>query len=109
MHAGKSIEEVKDIVDAYRTSGLTKLEYCHEVGLNFHTLDWYIKRSRNRRVELFLREQKNGFTHFLIEEELPKETGITLKYKDLIIEVKENFHPPTLKKIIKVIGVDQDV
>jgi hypothetical protein len=109
MHKGKSLEEVIEIVEDYRSSKLTKLEYCNEKGINYYCFDWYIRRIRESKEKRVIKEVKKGFVHLEVEEDFSSNSSIILKYKDLSIELKENFNPDDFKKIIKLIGFSSNV
>lgn len=59
-------EEIEELLERYRTSGMTQAEYCQQAGVGKSTLDRYLRRQRNGqrlvRVSLdAMPEQDGGF------------------------------------------------
>ncbi len=46
MKRGRNAEEIQRIVEGYRTSGLSRRQYCEQVGIGVSTLDYYLTRER---------------------------------------------------------------
>jgi hypothetical protein len=45
MSRRRSTEEVEQLLEQYRTSGLTQIEYCRQTGMVLSTLGRYLRRS----------------------------------------------------------------
>ena len=62
----RSAEEIKQVLEGYRTSGMTRDEYCRQVGIAISTLGRYLRRRGNsqRLVKVSLEttpEHDGGF------------------------------------------------
>ena len=44
MAKRRTTEEIKQLVERYRTSGLTQVEYCRQVGIALSTLGRHLRR-----------------------------------------------------------------
>ena len=67
MGRRRTAEEIAELVESYRASGLTQAAYCREAGLGLSTLDRYLRKARKgqRLVRVRLespRAQAQGFT-----------------------------------------------
>lgn len=67
MGRRRTAEEIAELVERYRASGMTQAAYCREAGLGLSTLDRYLRRARKgqRLVRVRLespRAQGQGFT-----------------------------------------------
>jgi hypothetical protein len=72
MARRRSEEEIEQVLEHYRASGLTQMEYCRQTGMVLSTLGRYLRR-RNRaeqhlvKVELeSAAEAKTGFAGFAL-------------------------------------------
>ena len=45
MAQRRSAEEIEQLLERYRTSGLTQIEYCRQTGMVLSTLGRYLRRS----------------------------------------------------------------
>lgn len=45
MSRRRSTEEIEQLLEQYRTSGLTQIEYCRQTGMVLSTLGRYLRRS----------------------------------------------------------------
>ena len=45
MSGRRSTEEIEQLLEQYRTSGLTQIEYCRQTGMVLSTLGRYLRRS----------------------------------------------------------------
>src|SRR5436190_23604628 len=67
MARKRSAEEIAKLLEGYRRSGVTRVEYCRQAGITAHTLDYYRRRqgaSGQRLVRVKLAaasEQDSGF------------------------------------------------
>jgi len=52
MASRRSSEEIQEILERYRTSGLSQLEYCRQTGMVLSTLGRYLRRSQRREQQL---------------------------------------------------------
>jgi hypothetical protein len=52
MAKQRSAEEIEQVVDQYRSSGLTRVEYCRQSGLVLSTLGRYLRRCRGGKQRL---------------------------------------------------------
>jgi hypothetical protein len=52
MASRRSTEEIQQILERYRASGLSQLEYCHQTGVVLSTLGRYLRRSHRPAQEL---------------------------------------------------------
>jgi hypothetical protein len=63
----RSAEEIKELLERYRTSGMARDEYCRQVGIAISTLGRYLRRGRSGqrlvkvRVSAPPEEQNRGF------------------------------------------------
>jgi transcriptional regulator with XRE-family HTH domain len=68
MGRRRKAEEIEELLERYRASGMTQEEYCRQAGVGRSTLDRYLRRQRNgqRLVRVSLdampeAEQDGGF------------------------------------------------
>ena len=103
---GKSIEEIRELVKDFKRSQTSVVEYCRERGLNPYRIRWYIRRLRNhvKQKSSRITKKKPGFTLIEMNQSVASNAPITLKYKDLTIELQDNFGLESLQKVLKVIG-----
>jgi hypothetical protein len=52
MASRRSTEEIQQILERYRASGLSQLEYCHQTGVVLSTLGRYLRRSQRAEQQL---------------------------------------------------------
>jgi hypothetical protein len=52
MASRRSTEEIEQIVERYRASGLSQLEYCRQTGMVLSTLGRYLRRSQRLEQQL---------------------------------------------------------
>ena len=45
--ARRSAEEVQQVLEQYRASGLTQIEFCRQTGIKLGTLGRYVRRDRS--------------------------------------------------------------
>ena len=48
----RSPEQIKDVVERYRSSGLTQIEYCRQNGMVLSTLGRYLRRVKGSKQRL---------------------------------------------------------
>ena len=46
MARRRSVDEIQEVVEQYRTSGMTQTEYCRQQGLALSTLGRYLRRQQ---------------------------------------------------------------
>jgi len=46
MARRRSAEEIQQVVEQYRASGLTQIEFCQQTGMKVSTLGHYLRRNR---------------------------------------------------------------
>lgn len=66
MGRRRSAEQIAELLGRYRSSGMTRVEYCRQEGVGISTLDRYLRegRSNQRLLRVSLettREQDKGF------------------------------------------------
>jgi hypothetical protein len=44
MARRRSVEEIKQLLESYRASGMTRIEYCGQAGIALSTLGRYLRR-----------------------------------------------------------------
>jgi hypothetical protein len=52
MAARRSTDEIQQILERYRASGLSQLEYCRQTGVVLSTLGRYLRRSQRPEQQL---------------------------------------------------------
>ena len=52
MASRRSTEEIQQILERYRASGLSQLEYCRQTGIVLSTLGRYLRRSQRPEQQL---------------------------------------------------------
>jgi|SRR5579864_911816 len=52
MTRRRSTEEIQQLVEQYRASGLTQIEYCRQTGMVLSTLGRYLRRSSGSEQRL---------------------------------------------------------
>ena len=52
MASRRSTEEIQQILERYRASGLSQLEYCRQTGVVLSTLGRYLRRSQRPEQQL---------------------------------------------------------
>src|SRR5205823_8976908 len=52
MASRRSTEEIQQILERYRASGLSQLEYCRQTGVVLRTLGRYLRRSQSPEQQL---------------------------------------------------------
>jgi lambda repressor-like predicted transcriptional regulator len=52
MASRRSTEEIQQILERYRASGLSQVEYCRQSGMVLSTLGRYLRRSQGREQQL---------------------------------------------------------
>jgi hypothetical protein len=52
MAQRRTTEEIQQVVDQFRSSGLSQTEYCRQTGMVLSTLGRYLRRSTNPEREL---------------------------------------------------------
>lgn len=52
MASRRSTEEIQHILERYRASGLSQLEYCRQTGMVLSTLGRYLRRSQHPEQQL---------------------------------------------------------
>jgi hypothetical protein len=52
MASRRSTEEIQQILERYRASGLSQLEYCRQTGMVLSTLGRYLRRSQGPDQQL---------------------------------------------------------
>src|SRR3954449_3751527 len=52
MASRRSTEEIQQILERYRASGLSQLEYCRQTGVVLSTLRRYLRRSQRPEQQL---------------------------------------------------------
>lgn len=52
MTQRRSAEEIERLLEQYRASGLTQIEYCRQTGMVLSTLGRYLRRSRSPEQQL---------------------------------------------------------
>jgi len=52
MASRRSTKEIQQILERYRASGLSQLEYCHQTGVVLSTLGRYLRQSRRAEQQL---------------------------------------------------------
>ena len=52
MASRRSTEEIQQILERYRASGLSQLEYCRQTGVVLSTLGRYLRRSQRAEQQL---------------------------------------------------------
>jgi hypothetical protein len=52
MAARRSTEEIQQILERYRASGLSQLEYCRQTGMVLSTLGRYLRRNERPEQQL---------------------------------------------------------
>ena len=50
--ARRSAEEIKQVLEQFRASGLSQMEYCRQTGMVLSTLGRYLRRGRNPEQQL---------------------------------------------------------
>jgi hypothetical protein len=69
MARRRSTEEIEQVLEQYRTSGLTQIEYCRQTGMVLSTLGRYLRRRSGVEQPSLIRvdvessaEPEQGFT-----------------------------------------------
>jgi len=110
MSRVQSLKEIEKIVRDYKSSNLSKWKYCNKYNISYGRMDNYIRKLKSHNIIIpFTHDKKSGFTHFELDDNFISDSSITLKYKELEIELKESFNPEHLKKVLKTIGFSSDV
>lgn len=52
MAQRRSSEEIQQILEKYRASGLSQMEYCRQTGVVLSSLGRYLRRTRNPEAQL---------------------------------------------------------
>lgn len=52
MARRRSAEEIQQLVEGYRASGMTRIAYCQQNGVALSTLDRYLRRNAGKRQRL---------------------------------------------------------
>jgi hypothetical protein len=50
MKRRRTAKEIEELLENYRTSGMTQVAYCQQVGIALSTLGRYLRRSGNQRL-----------------------------------------------------------
>lgn len=69
MRNRRSAEEIDRVVEQYRASGLTQIEYCRQTGMVLSTLGRYLRRGRGseqRLVRVNLESECEPFAGFVL-------------------------------------------
>ena len=69
MARRRSEEEIEQVLEQYRASGLTQIEYCRQTGMVLSTLGRYLRRGNRpeqRLVEVELRSSAVAATGFAL-------------------------------------------
>ncbi len=52
MAQRRTAEQIQQLVEEFRTSGLSQMEYCHQTGIVLSTLGRYLRRSKSANQQL---------------------------------------------------------
>ena len=100
----RKAERWQQHLDEYRTSGLTRKEYCRKHRLNIHQMDYWRKRL-NQSSEFRPSINKNDFVQIQVEKETLPGSCIKLHIGQVSVEVPDGFDPVHLKNILQAIGI----
>ena len=90
-------------VTAYRTSGLTRKEYCRVNRLNLYQLDYWRKKL-NRSPKAPSTRNENRFVPVRVHDETLPGSIINLQIGQITIEITAGFDPKHLKNVLQVLG-----
>lgn len=60
MARRRSTDEIEQVLEQYRTSGLTQIEYCRQIGMALSTLSRYLRRRRGDQQQLMRVNVESG-------------------------------------------------
>ena len=69
MAQRRSSEEIQELVEQFRTSGLSQMAYCRQTGMVLSTLGRYLRRSKSPEQQLVrvkVEEAAEGGTGFVL-------------------------------------------
>jgi hypothetical protein len=95
MALRRSAEEIQQILERYRASGLSQMEYCRQTGVVLSTLGRYLRRVNNPEQQLVR-----------VKVEAPPESGtgfVLMLGKDRRIATGWEFGDAELARLIRVV------
>ena len=103
MNYKSNIELWEERISAFRTSGLTQMQWCHENNVKLSTLRYWIRKLNDRT------QASNGTKWFQLDvkEDTPTLTegsSITVKVGNYSILVNDNFNRSVLVDVVKVLN-----
>ena len=99
----RKAERWQQHLDEYRTSGLTRKEYCKKHRLNIHQMDYWRKRFKEA-PSVSKTQSNNDFIQVQVKEDSLPDSCIKLRIGQVSIEVAAGFDPVHLKNILRVFG-----
>ena len=95
-------EEWERRIADFKAGGMTRVQWCKEHGESIYKLKyWLYKIERQKRNEI----NKTNWVSMIVEDEPASDSSDTLQIKigQAIIEVKPDFNPALLEKVVKVL------
>ena len=87
------MDEIREVVEQYRGSGMTRIEYCRQQGLALSTLGRYLKR----------RHESRQLVQVKLERAVEPDRGFVLVLSNgRRIESSWSFGDPELARLIRV-------
>ena len=93
MSRRRTAQEIEELLESYRTSGMTRIAYCQQVGIALSTLGRYLRqRSGGRRL---VRVNLDAATE-------PRPSFVLVLSNGRRIESSWQFHDADLARLIRV-------
>jgi hypothetical protein len=93
MRTRRSKEEIVKVLAQYRSSGLTRMEFCRRAGIPIGTMNNYCRRDSGR-----------GFVRVELQRASPEQSPMTVVLaKDRRIEIGAAFDDAVLLRLVRVV------
>ena len=88
-------ENINQLLDAYRSSGLTRTEWCSRNNIKVGTLAYWLKRERTERKGIMLKE---------VKLRMIRNTGLRLNAGGAMFEVGDGSDMELLSSLLKALS-----
>ena len=105
----KTADEWKDVVQNYEQSGLSQAEFCRRHQICFPTFYYWKKKFTAQQAQIvdaqFVEVPQKQVKEFFPSKttQLSEKIGIIVHIRSMQIEIKPDFCPQTLKKILCIL------
>lgn len=97
MRRRRTAQEIEELLEGYRTSGMTRVAYCQQVGMALSTLGRYLRQSSGKR---------QGLVRVKLEAAMEPHPSFVLVLRNgRRIESGWQFHDADLVRLIRIAEV----